>query len=339
MIFEISLIVSFLTAIIITPLLIRFLGKASIVGIDQHKKNKPVLPTAGGLCVAFGILAGLLIYIGLTTFLVGVSKNVLSLLAIIASMLIITLVGLLDDLNVRSQKFIDKNKDDIRVGLPQWIKPLLTLPAAIPLMVISAGVSTIVLPFIGNVNFGILYPLLLIPIGVVGASNAINMLGGFNGSEAGMGIVYITALGIFALLNHNNIYIFFFIGTASLIGFIIYNWYPAKILPGDSLTYVLGALIASGVIVGNMEKLGVFLIMPFIIEFLLKLRSGFKASSLGKLRSDGKLDPPYGKKIYSLTHLIMNIRPFTEKQVTLILVLLQTIVSVIGVYLVYFHYI
>jgi len=68
-------------------------------------------------------------------------------------------------------------------------------------MVISAGETTMAIPLIGKVHFGIFYPLLLIPIGMAGASNAINLLAGFNGLEAGMGIVYFLGLGIFALLH------------------------------------------------------------------------------------------------------------------------------------------
>jgi len=94
-------------------------------------------------------------------------------------------------------------------------------------------------------------------------------------------------------------------------------------LPGDSLTYLLGAVVASGVIFGNIERAGVIVLFPFFIEFLLKLRSKLKASSIGKLRGDGKIDPPYGKRIYSLTHLIMNLGKFTEKQIVIILILIQ----------------
>lgn len=339
MISLISLLFSFLTVLIVTPFLMKFFLRAGIVGIDQHKKDKPILPTAGGICVAAGLLVGLLAYIGLNTFLFKSSPDILYLLAIISSILIVTLVGLLDDLNVTSKKFFSKNEKDIRAGLPQWLKPLLTLPAAIPLMVVSAGESVIGLPFIGSVDFGTLYPLILIPLGVVGASNVINMLGGFNGVEAGMGFIYMITLGLFALLTQNNIAILFLIASSSLIAFLFFNWFPAKILPGDSLTYLLGAVIASGVIVGNMEKLGVILILPFFIEFFLKLRAKFKASSLGKLKPDGTLEPPYGKKIYSVTHMIMNLKPMTEKQVALSLILLQIIVSSIGFYLVYFKYI
>jgi len=326
----VSVVMSFLTTFFITPYFIRFLYIAGIVGLDLQKKDKPKLPTSGGICVAFGVLAGLLTYIGLYTFVpsffpsVSTLKiSVIPLLAVTSSVLIVMFVGLLDDLNVRSRKVRTKEGYDIRIGFTQWIKPLLTLPAAIPLMAISAGVDTMAIPFIGNVELGVLYPLLLIPIGAVGASNVVNMLAGFNGLESGMGIVYLLGLGIFALLNGSTGSIIFLVAFAALVGFIKYNWYSAKILPGDSLTYLLGSIVAAGVIVGNMERTGIIVMLPFIIEFFLKLRVRFKATCLGKLRIDGKLDPPYGRKVYSWTHFIMNLRPMTEKQVTILLIAIQ----------------
>ncbi len=325
-----GILVSFLSTLIVTPLLARFLYKVGIVGIDQHKKDKPVIASSGGICVATGVLAGLLTFIGLETFVTGFSSNVIDLLAIISSVLIVTLIGLFDDLNIVSKKVVTKDVKDIRIGLPQWVKPLLTLPAAIPLMVISVGNSQINLPLFGIVDVGIIYPLLLIPLGVVGASNAINMLGGFNGLEAGMGIVYMLGLGIFAVITQNQIAILFLVTAASLLAFIKFNWFPAKILPGDSLTYLLGSLLAAGVIAGNMQKLGIIIMIPFFVELILKLRSGFKASSLGKVRKDGTLENTYGKKVYSLTHVLMVFGRFTEKQITTILILVVVLFVLLG---------
>ncbi len=321
-----SMIISFLTTYFITPYLIRFFRAAGVVGLDLHKKNKPKLPSSGGICVASGILAGLLSYVGINTFIWRTADFNLSILGVVSSILLVTFVGLIDDLNVKS-----KNKSDIRVGIPQWIKPLITLPAAVPLMVLNAGVTTMAVPFVGDVNFGILYPLLLIPIGVVGASNMVNMLGGFNGSEAGMGIVYLFGLGIYAFIKGSISHIIFFISLASLLAFIKYNWYPAKILPGDSLTYLLGSIVATGVIVGNMEKIGVIMMIPFFIEFLLKLRSKFKARSTGKLASDGSIEAPYGKKIYSITHVVMNLGRLRENQITIALIIILIVFSIIAI--------
>jgi UDP-N-acetylglucosamine--dolichyl-phosphate N-acetylglucosaminephosphotransferase len=196
-------------------------------------------------------------------------------------------------------------------------------------MAISAGVTHMSIPFLGRIEFGILYPLLLVPVGMVGASNVVNMLAGFNGLEAGMGIIYLLALGLFSLIHESIGSTIFLITLAALVGFIKFNWYPARILPGDSLTYLLGSMVAAGVIVGNIERSGILVILPFVIEFFLKLRSRFKASCLGKLRRDGKLDPPYGRKVYSWTHIIMNLKPITEEHVTMLLMLIQAFFAVL----------
>lgn len=324
-------IISFITTLYITPIFINFLYVVGIVGLDLHKRNKPKLPASGGICVAFGVLAGLLVYLGLKAFFFTSEPNMsLEIMALTSSVLIVAFGGLFDDLNVKSRVVKTKDGKNIKVGIPKWwFKALLTLPAAVPLIVVKAGVSSISLPFIGLVDFGILYPLLIIPLVVVAVSNMVNLVGGFNGVESGMGIVYTMSLGIYALLHNNPISVVFFITAAALLAFLKCNWYPAKILPGDSLTYLLGAIVASGVIIGNIEKAGLILMIPFIVEFFLKLRVKFNATCLGTLRPDGKLDPPYGKKIYSITHIVMNLKRMNEKQVVIALILLELFFAII----------
>jgi UDP-N-acetylglucosamine--dolichyl-phosphate N-acetylglucosaminephosphotransferase len=314
-----------------TPRIIEFLRAAQIVAVDLNKKEKPKLPAGGGICVATGILAGVMFYVGFKTFSPFLPSpnsqtESIQLLAVVSSIVIVTLSGLLDDLNVKTKAVQTKDGMNVKVGFPQWVKPLLTLPAAVPLMVIHARSTTLALPFVGQIDFGILYPLLIIPIGFVGASNVVNMLGGFNGLEAGMGTVYTFSLGVFAWMNGRiEAAVLLLTACAALMAFLRYNWHPAKILPGDSLTYFLGSLVAAGVIVGNMERAGLIVMLPFIIEFGLKAKSKFKASCLGKLREDGKLDPPYGKKIYSWTHVMMNLDKLNEKEVTIAMVLVQIV--------------
>jgi len=331
LIFMLSIPLSFLTTYLLTPRIIDFFSAAKIVAVDLHKKDKPKLPTSGGISVASGILVGILFYVGVKTFSSPFSSDLrdsfiplLGLLAVIASILIVTLSGLLDDLNVRRRAVQTKDGINVKIGFPQWVKPLLTLPGAIPLMVIKAGETTMALPFIGMVDFMELYPLLIIPIGFVGASNVVNTLGGFNGLEAGMGVVYTLSLGLYALINgRTDAAILLLTACVALLAFLRYNWYPAKILSGDSLTYLLGALVAAGVIIGDMQRAGLIVMFPFIIEFVLKARSRFKASCIGKLREDGKLDPPYGKKIYSWTHVLMNLGKLRERDVTIALIFIQ----------------
>ncbi|MBD3155407.1 MAG: hypothetical protein GF368_02005 [Candidatus Aenigmarchaeota archaeon] len=322
----ISFVISLVSSLVLTKSLISFFKRNKIVALDLQKKGKPLVANSGGVPVFFGMFFGLMFFIAIQVFIFNVTNQLVYLFAAILTIFLITLVGFFDDLNNRA---VLEKKKDIRTGLKQWQKPLMTIPAAIPLMVVKAGYTTMWIPFFGNVNFGILYALILVPIGVVGAANAINLLGGFNGSEAGMGVIYCTSLGIYSLI-HGKIVsaAIFFSCIGALVGFLKYNWVPAKILSGDSIQYLLGSVVASGVILGNMEKAGLFLMTPFFIEFILKLKGKLKVHCMGKLRKDGKLDPPYGKKIYSWTHIIMNIKPMTEKQVTLVLMLMQIVFSV-----------
>jgi UDP-N-acetylglucosamine--dolichyl-phosphate N-acetylglucosaminephosphotransferase len=330
-----SVAIAFLTTFILTPRIIEFLHAAQIVAVDLHKKDKPKRPSSGGICVGAGILAGTFFYVGVTTFSFAVSTpsiqvSSLLLLTVVSSILIATLSGLLDDLNVRNRAVQTKDGMNVKIGIPQWVKPLLTLPAAVPLMVIRAGTTKMALPIIGVLDFGLLYPLVIIPVGFVAASNMVNNLGGFNGLEAGMGVVYTFSLGFFAWITGGvQAAVLLFTACAALLAFLRFNWYPARILAGDSLTYLLGSLVAAGVIVGDMQRAGLVVMFPFIIEFFLKARSKFKATSLGKLRDDGKLDAPYGRKIYSWTHVCMNLGKLTEKEVTIIMIFVQVLFAAI----------
>jgi len=315
--------VSFIVSIFLTKSLIPFFKGNNIIALDLHKRKKPKLANGGGIPVTLSLMTGLMFFIAIQTFVFNKMDQMVYLFASVLTILLITIIGFFDDLN-SSDVVVGLKK--IRKGLKKWQKPLFTIPAAIPLMVVSAGETTMNVPLLGPINFGIVYPLILIPIGVVCAANAVNLLGGFNGSEAGMGVVYCSFLGLYALTHGELVSsAIFFSTTGALLGFLKFNWFPAKILSGDSLTYCLGSVVAAGVIVGDMERAGIIMMVPFIIEFLLKLRSKFTASCLGKLRGDGKLSSPYGKNVYSWTHIIMNFGTLTERQVTTILIIIQTI--------------
>jgi UDP-N-acetylglucosamine--dolichyl-phosphate N-acetylglucosaminephosphotransferase len=311
---------------------IKYFKLVKITTTDVHKKNRPLIPSSAGVPVVAGIMAGLLIYAFLNVFIYKQTPQLVELFAAMSSILIIMFSGFVDDLNTKQIKvagYIEGKR-----GLKAWQKPLLTIPAAIPLMAIMAGNTTMNMPFIGPINFGILYSLILVPIGVVGASNMTNMLNGFNGLSAGMGFVYTLSLGLFALTHGSALASIIFLTTAgALFAILRYNFYPAKILSGDSLTYTLGAIVAVGAILGNMEKVTIVVMIPFLIQGILKFYSFFKlkhfASDMGILQKDGTIKSKYGKKIYSLTHIVMNLGNFTEKQIVLILIFIQIVFATI----------
>jgi len=316
-----AFLVSFLCSLFLTRIFINLFYRNNIIALDLHKKDKPRVANSGGIPVMFSAFFGLMFFIAYQVFINNTQENIVYLFAAVLTILLIGLVGFFDDLNSRE---VIEGKSQIRKGLKQWQKPLLTFLAAVPLMVVRAGNTAMTLPIFGHVDFGLAYPLLIVPFSVMLAANVVNMLGGFNGSEAGMGSVYFFSLGVFALIMGKTVSAaIYFSMLGALLAFLKYNWPPAKILSGDSIQYVMGAAVISGAILGDMERAAFIVLMPFFIEAFLKLRSGLKASCLGKLQKDGKLEPPYGKKIYSWTHIIMNLGRFTEKQVTIALIMME----------------
>jgi UDP-N-acetylglucosamine--dolichyl-phosphate N-acetylglucosaminephosphotransferase len=306
-----SVLIAFLATLFVTPWMIRYLKNIGVEVKDQHKEGKPLIPVSGGMAVFFGIFFGVMFALFIETFYYGVSEWEIPLLAFTVSLFAITFVGFFDDMLIR------KNKET-SIGLRQWQKPLLTVVAAVPLMVINAGHSVITMPFFGAVDVGLLYPLLLVPIGVVGASNMVNLWAGFNGLEAGLGMIYLGNLGLYAwFVGEYVAALIAIISCAALLAFLVFNYSPAKIFPGDSLTYLLGGVLVSVAILGNIEKMALIVSIPFFIEFVLKMRGRLKKQSYGYWYK-GRVKSFY-KKIYSLPHIFTRTGKYTEREVVFLM--------------------
>ncbi len=303
----ISVVMSFAVVWWLTPWLISYLRNIGLVVKDQHKEGKPLIPISGGLVVYLGIFIGVMFAIFVQTFYYESTDRLIDLLAFAASISAITFVGFFDDLLIRKDH-------ETSFGLKQWQKPLLTVLAAVPLMVINAGETIVSLPFIWSIDVGILYPLVLIPVGFVGASNMVNILGGYSGLEDEIGFIYLSNLSLFAYLHGSEeAALIGALTCAALLAFLMFNSVPAKIFPGDSLTYILGGVLASMAIIGNIEVAALLVSIPFFFELCLKLRGRLKKQSYGKL-VNGKVKSLYDK-IYSIPHFFTIDGKYTEKQV------------------------
>ena len=146
-----------------------------------------------------------------------------------------------------------------------------------------------------------------VPIGIAGATTTYNFLAGFNGLEAGQGVLILGFLSYVAYITGSTwLSLIGLIMVAALLGFLYYNKYPAKVFPGDSLTWCVGSLIAGMAILGDFEKIALFVFIPYILETILKIRGKLEKHSFAKPNKDGSLEIPY-KKIYGLEHLSMGI--------------------------------
>jgi UDP-N-acetylglucosamine--dolichyl-phosphate N-acetylglucosaminephosphotransferase len=327
------LILSFFSTLFLTKRWIISAKEAKLLGKDMNKQEKPSIPRSGGLIVALVICSSLFLYIFFKTFsLLGIpSRNVVEAFAISATVLLAGFIGFVDDILGWKQ------------GLSQIQKVLLTIPIALPVTVLNVDQSVILLPLVGNVDLGILYPLLIVPLGIIGSTNGFNLLAGYNGLEASMSLVIFAVFGFTGLIiGRLWIALIAFVVCASLLAFLYFNWYPAKVFPGNSFSYSTGALIATLAILGNMERIAIWLFIPYFIEILLYLRARVinrmgDVQAFAKPNEDNSLEMPY-EKIYDTTHFAIWVLKKVkgkvyERDVVLFLLAVQSLIAVFGVLL------
>src|SRR5205823_733894 len=125
-----------------------------------------------------------------------------------------------------------------------------------------------------GVDIGLLMAL-VVPLGVTSAGNAANMLEGFNGLGAGLGVIMTTAMIVLSILKgaQEGLFLLFPL-LGALIAFLCFNRYPARVFPGDSMTLFTGATVACSAIISSpsLKTLGALLFIPMIVEFALKFR-------------------------------------------------------------------
>lgn len=324
-ILTIPILISFLVTLFLMSFWIRKAKQIGLVWEDMNKLSDEKVAGSGGIIAIAGFVIGILFYIAYLVFILkSRNSHLIEILAMLTSILILAGLAFIDDLLGWQHGGLSKRSRLIAVFF-----------AAIPLLVINAGKSLVSIPFIGVVDLGVFYPLFIIPIGIIGATTTFNFLAGYNGLEAGQGAILLSALGLVAYLTGSPwLTIIALCMITSLIAFLFYNFYPAKVFPGNSLTYTIGALIAIIAILGNFEKIAVFFFIPYIIETILKLRGKLVVQSFGIPKKDGSLDLRYNK-IYGLEHLSIflmkkiNIKA-TEKKVAFSIWAFQILVIIIG---------
>lgn len=316
----IPLLLSFFTALFLTPIWIKKAKEIDLVWEDMNKPSHPKnVAGSGGVAVFLSFILGVLSYIAIKTFYFKSSDNLIEIFASLSVVLIIAFIGFMDDLLGWK-----------RGGLSAKSRLILLAFASIPLIVINAGEFELF-----GISLGLLYPLLIIPLGVMGASATFNFLAGYNGLEASQGILILSALTVLNYLSGNKwLTIITLCMVAGLVAFYLFNKHPAKVFPGDIMTYSIGALIAGVAILGNLEAITLFFFIPYAFETVLKLRGKLKKYSFAKVNDDGSLEMPY-EKIYGVEHFAIKVlkrfkKKVYEKDVVRLINLFQIIIIGLG---------
>jgi UDP-N-acetylglucosamine--dolichyl-phosphate N-acetylglucosaminephosphotransferase len=301
---------SFLLTYFLMPLGIKLLKSRGWTGVDVHKPARVECAESGGLIILLALSLSFLLM-----FLAGfLDRPAVGACLTIASA---GLVGFLDDM----------------FTLRQRNKVLLMMLAGLPLALCYAGAGSIRLPLVGSIELGAFYYVLAIIIAVNVASNLTNMLAGFNGLEAGFAAVACCFLGIVSLARGGWSAAFISLASlGALLAFLRYNWYPAKVFPGDSGTLMFGAIIASTAVLGGTEFLAVSLMIPAVFDFVLKMQHG-KPFAQRRIYGDtrvneaGVLSPP---GYAALSHAFMKVAPTSERRLVLLVLLTEALIGIVA---------
>jgi UDP-GlcNAc:undecaprenyl-phosphate/decaprenyl-phosphate GlcNAc-1-phosphate transferase len=236
-----TLVVCFLLSLLLTPFVKKL---AFLVGAtdtpNSRKVHQELMPRLGGLAIYISFLAGVWIF---------KPENQFS-TAILLGSGIIVFTGICDDIMEISAR----------------LKLIGQLSAA-TVVVLYGGlqVTFINLPFGGHFEFG----LLSIPFTIfwiIGITNAINLIDGLDGLAAGVSsIALFSIVGMAIIMGNLYVLVIGSILLISTLGFLFYNFHPAKIFMGDTGALFLGFMISVLSLLGFKNVTFVSFIVPILI--------------------------------------------------------------------------
>lgn len=238
----VTLVLCFIASVLITPLVKKL---AIAIGAtdkpNARKVHQKIMPRLGGLAIYISFIIGFLI--------LRPMDEDFSPLPIIIGSFIIIITGVLDD----------------RFELSAKVKLIGQLLAAGVVVLGGIQLEFINMPFGGELQFGI-FSIPLTILWIVGITNAINLIDGLDGLAAGVSsIALITISGMAILMGDVFVTSVGLILLGSTLGFLVYNFHPAKIFMGDTGALFLGFMISVLALLG-FKNITIFsLIVPIII--------------------------------------------------------------------------
>jgi len=313
--------------LVLTPPLMRKMRAGGMIGQDVNKASKQSVPELGGIAALFAFSVSISLVVGLQKLLGNVPEP--PFLAAISVFFMASMIGLIDDIS----------------NLKQRLKAIAVAFAALPLLLVHLGPDVIDLPFGLQLNFAaglyLVYWLILVPVGVTGVANAMNMSAGYNGLESGQIVVVSSVLLTISVLRGDPDFapLLFASLLGCSLGLYYFNRYPAHVFIGDIGTLGLGAALAAGVILGHLEFYGLIAIAPAFYEGAATLYYGFQNKNGERksacknpiIASDGVLRPPAGANRYTLAYWILSKRPMSEKSLVRMLLLLYGVSGAVAI--------
>ena len=308
------IVVVFLASLAVTPVVINFAKKHNLVDIPKDSRrvhNKP-MPRVGGIAIIISMFIGFLIYYVITKDVSSISLNMKFLGYVIGSVIIFSM-GLLDDI----------------FNLKARYKFLFQLIAAIVVYLFGIRISGIKIPFIYTdiINFGILdFPATL--IWIIGITNAINLIDGLDGLAAGISAISATALLIIFITTSASLeaIVITAVLVGATLGFLPYNFNPAKTFMGDVGSNFLGFTLSTVSIMGFAKGYTLLAIIAPILALGVPIFDTLFAMIRRILKGQPVLKPD-GAHIH---HRLLK-RGLTQRQAVLFLYTVTSILCIVAV--------
>ncbi|MGC9059633.1 MAG: hypothetical protein ACP5JR_00125 [Thermoplasmata archaeon] len=312
--------ISFLITLVLMPFIIRKLKTAGFTGIDVYKLEKPKIAEMGGIGIFAGVIVSLCI--------VSVFNSIFEIAMLVPLFVIFAFFGfgLFDDMFSISGKRFSFLRKILMVVLPY--------PLALPVILLSP--SSVNVPLDGSFELGVLL-IVVAPLYVVVCGNLVNIFSNFNGQSAGNVIIcFIFILVKLLLLEHFESLPLLLLLMGAVLGFLVFNWYPAKVFPGNCGDYMMGAMVGVFIVINGLYAFGIILLAPMILHFLLAMywvnfkRSKYEHKKFGDVRKDGTISAPHP---YYLSWFFPYYFKLREEQITLITMILSAVCGIIAVML------
>ena len=263
-----SLMIGFLSALFIGMILVPILRRMHItqrvsIYLENAHKKKEGTPTMGGIIFILGAFVSIIALLIMNK--IELTYNLFIVLFVFVSY---ALIGFLDD-------FISIKRRN-NIGLTAIQKLFLQLIVALVFFFVymKSGNEPALEIFTLNIkiDMGWFFGFFLLFV-LIGGSNAVNLTDGLDGLAGGLSAIAFLALGIIAwgsdwVTGNEDMAIFCFILVGSLLGFLFYNTYPAKVFMGDTGSLALGSALATIAILTSHEITLIIIAGVFVVETL-----------------------------------------------------------------------
>lgn len=245
----ITFVLAALTSAILTPITIKLAYKVGAVDIpkDARRIHSKTMPRMGGLAFILGFFVSI-IYMLLT----GGIADTTNLFGFFIGLAIIASVGFLDDV----------------YQLKAWQKLIAQMIAAIVVIASGLRICYINIPFLTLYGLNDILSIIITFGWIIGVTNALNLIDGLDGLATGVSAISTLSLSVIFILNGSGeLPLLLTIALlGGLIGFLPYNFNPAKTFMGDVGSNSLGFILATVSMIG-MAKTYTFMaiILPVVI--------------------------------------------------------------------------